>query len=406
VMTSDHFLSLAPSPQLILFFSKRQEKVMSVSIPTSIVAEGLFAWQVNRVKQLLCLSDLQILSEGVDIGVLPRSLFLQAAVKCLQCLGQGMKRSVVLLVQVVLRLIISPKNISISDTTLSARHKYNNSNNCDVERYDYDSFSIKDKSTLRTALGGRNITPFSDLNTTNQNNLNQKHQEEREMCMKVVRLRSKMLFFLLGSKKDADRRISYGDSAVILGGTYPPKKDHRKIPKYPQSVQKDFKIKSKGLGNLCDWRDDYHDSKLPVPTGWPLRALEELSGEDFVQWLVALVETEGRMKRKEIQESVDSKDWDKKDEKDRVRRQENARNQQLSKALPAQSIGRDRISDISASKPDSNFNHDYNNTFSILHLSSAMDNLYNLLRYTTNLANNITITFTFNVNAAIDINVY
>jgi hypothetical protein len=98
-------------------------------------------------------------------------------------------------------------------------------------------------------------------------------------------VKNRVLNMLLGDRKEAMKRISYPDLAILLDihktGTLA--SAQTTASKDPSSTQQQQLIH-----NLTDWKNDYYDKKLPVKPTWAIQCLTEMEGEDFTLWLQRL----------------------------------------------------------------------------------------------------------------------
>lgn len=223
----------------------------STLIKTSppVVAQGLYAWQSHRVLQLLMLNDLQLLNEGFKVNVVDRPSVIAGVLKCMHSMGQGMKGKVVQMAQVVITDVFSKIN-GVS---------------CLIDN------------------GGQskiieNKVPFAESAIKKETNDQNSFENE-----KIMGLKSEILNNLLGIKDAFNTRLNYSDFAVIL-------ESEKKIQEIGNITDKHSPVSR----SLCDWKNDYHDAKLPVKCSWPLDCLETFSGEQFERWLVILATHESQ----------------------------------------------------------------------------------------------------------------
>jgi hypothetical protein len=83
-------------------------------------------------------------------------------------------------------------------------------------------------------------------------------------------VKNKVLHAILGSKEEAEQRVSFPELAVVL--TPPPHGD----------------AAADNRSSLAGWRHDCLDATLPVAPDWTFQCLFDLSGAPFAQWLCAL----------------------------------------------------------------------------------------------------------------------
>ena len=261
---------------------------------TPLVSEGLYAWQVSRVMECILLTDLRLIfsftpkfasanfregqahalspsftsdlynknngGEGQEIDC---SVLLSSCLICMRNLGQGFKRKIVLLTHIVLkmidRLIIRAKPLI---DPLSQKLQVVGANVDNVEASSITPFSESSThdSIIRNGKGkiGDNM---EDL------------EEENEWIQKNTLspdLKNKLLFLLLGSKEESDKRVCFSDFATILKPS--------SFDDQPDS----------SLMNMTDWKNDYHDSTVPLRMDWPVECLSGLTGDNFERWLCVL----------------------------------------------------------------------------------------------------------------------
>lgn len=188
-------------------------------------------------------------------------------------MGQGMKSKVVQMALTVVEDIFSEMNSGgvLDDAHLGISTMTDNTlSSANINILD-ENIGIHDKLIV-------NEIPFHE----NENTKNIKNEiETKKNSMleykKMNNLKLNVLDNILGIKDQFNNRPNYLDFAVIL-------KSQKMISK---DVIKPHN-KSVVITNLCDWKNDYYDSKLPVKCSWPLDCLGSFSGENFERWLVLL----------------------------------------------------------------------------------------------------------------------
>jgi hypothetical protein len=250
--------------------------VTAALIKTSppVVAQGLYAWQSHRILQLLMLNDLQLFNEGFRVDVVDRTSVITGVLKCMHSMGQGMKGKVVQMALIVISGIFSKMNEASNDNSTSCLID-NGGESTDTER-------TENASTKNQLI--KNKIPFVEnghaiviKNETNDQNLVE--------YKKIMGLKSEILNNILGIKDDFNTRLNYSDFAVILES---------------QIIGNVSSKHSPVAKNLCDWKNDYLDSRLPVKCSWPLDCLGSFSGDQFERWLLILATYESQASSLEI----------------------------------------------------------------------------------------------------------
>lgn len=205
------------------------------------VAEGLYSWQSNRLTQVALLTDLQLLCVGYREGAVSRACVLSCSLRCLPSMGHGMKKSVVHIAHTIINLI---------NTQFGGE-----------EGADEGGVGSQQKHTP-PSLHVDNKVPFSEQASESEQTL--------EVAVKPVRLidgtlKGQLLLHLLGPKDSTDKAISHSDCSVVLSSSETAK---------PR--------------NLTDWKEVCIDSALPVPVDWALKGLQNIEGDGFEKWLIAL----------------------------------------------------------------------------------------------------------------------
>ena len=270
-----------------------------------LVSEGLYAWQSSRVMEYVLLTDLQIITcsapisdnvsdssqlqqqqqqqgcfldgyrrEGrVEAREVDRCV-LSSCLIVMSSLGQGMKRKVALLAQIVLDMINSLITsgcpiISSGFPLMQAEGQMILSTDRCMDSVTTNSiipFSVEAVSTI-----GEGIEKGKEANDG---------KERNEWIRKntiSVNLRNKILFLLLGSREECEKRVCFSDFSTIL-----------KPADFDSSTSASQTGGGNGPVNMADWKNDYHDSTLPVRMDWPVECLSGLTGGDFEEWLSVL----------------------------------------------------------------------------------------------------------------------
>lgn len=201
------------------------------------VAEGLYSWQCNRLTQVALLTDLQHLCVGYRAGIVSRACVLSCSLRCLPSIGHGMKKSVVHIAHSIIDLINSQFGGEVGGDEGGVGSQ---------QRQNPPSLLVDNKVPFRDSkqILEVAIKPASLIDGT---------------------LKGQMLLHLLGPKDSTDRAISYSDCSVVLSSSETAK---------PR--------------NLTDWKEVCIDSALPVPVDWALKGLQNMEGDGFEKYLVAL----------------------------------------------------------------------------------------------------------------------
>ena len=219
-----------------LAYAAAAERIMCrQSVRPCTVAEGLYSWQSNRLTQVALLTDLQLLFVGYREGAVSRACVLSCSLRCLPSIGHGMKKSVVHIAHSVIDLINTQFGGDEGGVGSEQRHTP-------------PSFLVNNK------------VPFSQSES----------QPILEVTVKPASLidgtlKGQLLLHLLGPKDSTEKAISYSDCSVVLSSSETAK---------PR--------------NLTDWKEVCIDSALPVPVDWALKGLQNMEGDGFEKWLIAL----------------------------------------------------------------------------------------------------------------------
>jgi hypothetical protein len=261
--------------------------VTATLIKTSppVVAQGLYAWQSHRILQLLMLNDLQLLNEGFKVDVVDRTSVISGVLKCMHSMGQGMKGKVVQMALIVISGIFSKIN-GLSGDNFTSSLVDNSGQSTNTER-------MENAGTKNKII--QNKIPFIENGHANfiknetKDQMDLKSEYEMVEYEKIMGLKSEVLNNILGTKDDFNTRLNYSDFAVIL-------ESQKKV-----QITGNISAKHSPVArSLCDWKNDYLDSKLPVKCSWPLDCLGTFSGDQFERWLVILASHESRASSLEI----------------------------------------------------------------------------------------------------------
>jgi hypothetical protein len=240
---SVHVRSLGGKPDDSLHrlaYAAAAERIMCrQSVRPCTVAEGLYSWQSNRLAQVALLTDLQLLCAGYREGAVSRACVLSCSLLCLPSMGHGMKKSVVHMAHSVIDLI---------NRQFGGGKGGEEAGEGSQQKHTQPSLLVDNK------------VPFSQSES----------QPILEVAVKPASLidgtlKGQLLLHLLGSKDSTDKAISYSDCSVVLSSSETAKSRY-----------------------LTDWKEVCIDSALPVPVNWALKCLQNMEGDGFEKWLIAL----------------------------------------------------------------------------------------------------------------------